>query len=322
MVTGSSQISIRVANATLDYENPNQRKFIVLIIAEETKTEEKLSSTATLTVTVTDANDNRPIFDQESYSFSVSETAAAGFSIASITARDQDSGRYGTSGVRYSLSGTGSELFAVDDITGIVSVADCPRASAQATNVRNNYNSPNNNNNENNRIDELSRIRTKRQFIDSSMYDMNGTKVNLTIVSQTGLINIDNVDADATTESYYPFSSSDEQQQEILVEEKSVQNTDAPIYHTDNDYLLVTGEADEDYGFSSGTGVSGRQQAHAIQSTQNNQMDGNGDDMHAQPLSILRPGKAPCLDYETQSVYFLSYKVNIQMYYTLYIICI
>lgn len=30
-VVGSSQVSIRVANGTLDYENPNQRKFIVLV---------------------------------------------------------------------------------------------------------------------------------------------------------------------------------------------------------------------------------------------------------------------------------------------------
>lgn len=31
MVTGSSPVSIRIANGTLDYENPNQRKFIVLV---------------------------------------------------------------------------------------------------------------------------------------------------------------------------------------------------------------------------------------------------------------------------------------------------
>lgn len=70
-VSGSSQVSIRVANGTLDYENPNQRKFIVLVIAEETNTKEKLSSTATLTVSVTDANDNRPVFDEETYSVNV-----------------------------------------------------------------------------------------------------------------------------------------------------------------------------------------------------------------------------------------------------------
>lgn len=31
LVTGSSPVSIRIANGTLDYENPNQRKFIVLV---------------------------------------------------------------------------------------------------------------------------------------------------------------------------------------------------------------------------------------------------------------------------------------------------
>lgn len=31
-VMGSSPVSIRIANGTLDYENPNQRKFIVLVI--------------------------------------------------------------------------------------------------------------------------------------------------------------------------------------------------------------------------------------------------------------------------------------------------
>uniref|UniRef100_A0A182NLH5 Cadherin domain-containing protein n=1 Tax=Anopheles dirus TaxID=7168 RepID=A0A182NLH5_9DIPT len=128
LVTGSSQISIRVANGTLDYENPNQRKFIVLLVAEETKTNPRLSSTATLTVSITDANDNRPVFEQDSYSTTVSETAHPGHLIATITARDLDSGLYGDQGIRYSLSGTGSELFHVDPITGAISVADCPPA--------------------------------------------------------------------------------------------------------------------------------------------------------------------------------------------------
>jgi hypothetical protein len=29
--TGSTSVSIRVANGSLDYENPNQRKFIILV---------------------------------------------------------------------------------------------------------------------------------------------------------------------------------------------------------------------------------------------------------------------------------------------------
>lgn len=31
LAMGSSPVSIRIANGTLDYENPNQRKFIVLV---------------------------------------------------------------------------------------------------------------------------------------------------------------------------------------------------------------------------------------------------------------------------------------------------
>lgn len=42
------------------------------VIAEETETDPKLSSTATITISVIDANDNRPTFEEESYSASVS----------------------------------------------------------------------------------------------------------------------------------------------------------------------------------------------------------------------------------------------------------
>lgn len=125
LVTGYSQVNIRVANGTLDYENPNQRKFIVLVVAEETDTNPRLSSTATITVRVLDANDNKPVFEQESYSASVSEAALPGQYIATITARDVDSGSYGDSGIRYSLSGTGAELFHVNEQTGVISLANC-----------------------------------------------------------------------------------------------------------------------------------------------------------------------------------------------------
>lgn len=125
LVTGYSQVNIRVANGTLDYENPNQRKFIVLVVAEETDTNPRLSSTATITVSVLDANDNKPVFEQESYSASVSEAALPGQYIATITARDVDSGSYGDSGIRYSLSGTGAELFHVNEQTGVISLANC-----------------------------------------------------------------------------------------------------------------------------------------------------------------------------------------------------
>lgn len=307
LVTGSSQVSIRVANATLDYENPNQRKFIVLVIAEETKTKEKLSSTATLTVTVTDANDNRPIFDQESYSFSVSETAPSGYRIASITAKDQDSGRYGTSGIRYSLSGTGSELFVVDDVTGVISVANCPSSRTSAANANKlesaAFAATTGNDDDNNGGGDAG-LRTKRQTIENEpSSDTNGKKVNLTIVSQTGLIDVGDA---MTTENYYSYTSSSSDEED----------TSAPIYHLENDYLLVTGEADEEY--------AGRHHPHLIPtissgSSRDGDNHNNDDDVnediikaHMNMMAQDGPGKAPCLDYETQSVYFLSYKVCIQ----------
>jgi hypothetical protein len=127
-VQGTSQISIRVANGSLDYENVNQRKFIVLIVAEETLTNPKLSSTATLTVSLTDINDNFPQFEHDTYTATVSEIAPAGQLITTITASDMDSGVYGDQGIRYSiLNGTGAELFKVDPITGTITVAECPK---------------------------------------------------------------------------------------------------------------------------------------------------------------------------------------------------
>ncbi|XP_062126234.1 cadherin-87A [Drosophila sulfurigaster albostrigata] len=125
LVTGYSQVNIRVANGSLDYENPNQRKFIVLVVAEETDTNPKLSSTATITVSVLDANDNKPSFEQESYSATISEAALPGQYITTITAKDVDSGSFGDGGIRYSLSGTGAELFHVNEQTGVITLADC-----------------------------------------------------------------------------------------------------------------------------------------------------------------------------------------------------
>lgn len=129
LVTGYSQVNIRVANGTLDYENPNQRKFIVLVVAEETETNPKLSSTATITVSVLDANDNKPSFEQESYSAIVSEASLPGQYITTITAKDVDSGSFGDAGIRYSLSGTGAELFHVNEQTGVITLGDCQSQS-------------------------------------------------------------------------------------------------------------------------------------------------------------------------------------------------
>ncbi|KAG8232454.1 hypothetical protein J437_LFUL012378, partial [Ladona fulva] len=125
---GFTSVSIRVANASLDYENPNQRKFILLVIAEEEFTSPKLSSTATVTVTIIDENDNAPTFRgrESSFAASVSETASPGSPVTTLTATDRDSGRFGESGIVYQLFGNGAERFSVHNKTGVITVADCP----------------------------------------------------------------------------------------------------------------------------------------------------------------------------------------------------
>lgn len=79
------------------------------VIAEETLTNPRLSSTATVVVSVTDTNDNPPKFDQEAYTALVSETANPGTVVTTIAATDRDTGMFGTDGIKYSLFGNGAE---------------------------------------------------------------------------------------------------------------------------------------------------------------------------------------------------------------------
>ncbi|KAG7153827.1 Cadherin-87A-like [Homarus americanus] len=125
VASGSSSVSIRVARGPLDFENPNQRKFLLQVIAEETLTNPRLSSTATVVVSVTDTNDNSPKFEQEAYTSVVSETANPGTVVATIVASDRDTGQFGADGIQYSLFGNGAEKFEVDATSGVITVAFC-----------------------------------------------------------------------------------------------------------------------------------------------------------------------------------------------------
>ncbi|CAH1126852.1 unnamed protein product [Ceutorhynchus assimilis] len=122
---GSTPVTIRVSHNNLDYEDPNQRKFIILAVATEIYTEKKLSSTSTITVSVVDVNDNAPTFDQDSYSATVSEIASPATPVITIVAKDRDTGKFGENGLIYKLSGNGAELFTVNNRTGTVTVAPC-----------------------------------------------------------------------------------------------------------------------------------------------------------------------------------------------------
>ncbi|XP_074605163.1 cadherin 87A [Brevipalpus obovatus] len=123
LATGSCSVSIKVARGPLDYENPNQRKFILVVRASEAFTKEKLSSTATVTVTIEDVNDNPPMFDEEIYVGSVLEDALAGTIIKTIKASDRDSPK--VTSLTYSLVGNGADLFSVHLTTGVITIAEC-----------------------------------------------------------------------------------------------------------------------------------------------------------------------------------------------------
>nr|XP_026497199.1 cadherin-87A-like isoform X1 [Vanessa tameamea]XP_026497200.1 cadherin-87A-like isoform X2 [Vanessa tameamea] len=125
VATGSATVTLRL-NSSLDYEDPNQRKFILEVIAEELHTAPRLSSKASVTVSLWDVNDNAPQFADEPYAAAVPEAAPPAARVAALRATDRDTGRYGTEGIVYQLSGNGAELFHVDNRSGVITVAACP----------------------------------------------------------------------------------------------------------------------------------------------------------------------------------------------------
>lgn len=274
----------------------HSQSLIPQIIAEETDTVQKLSSTATLTVTVTDANDNRPMFEQESYSFTVPETAPPNQLIGVITAKDLDSGRFGTHGIRYSLTGAGSELFRVND-NGAITVAECRHPQTGHSNTADNLH------------------RKKRDTTEvTEKPPTNAKKVNLTIVGETGFIDVDDDDTTSTTELYYPYANVEEM-------------TFRPFFSVNDDYMVMSEDSDEET-------TTAHETVLVIDENHNNNHHHNHhstnelntiDIQHSQTTDAIRqttvvkatenrnhtdgPGHAPCLDYETQPVYFLTYKV-------------
>ncbi|CAL1292837.1 unnamed protein product [Larinioides sclopetarius] len=125
LATGSTSVSIRVSNGPLDYENPNQRKFILLVVAKEAFTNPQLSGTGTVTVNILDTNDNVPKFEKPEYKANIIENAPAGTVVDTITATDRDTMIFGEAGIIYSIFGNGAEKFQVGETSGVITVAPC-----------------------------------------------------------------------------------------------------------------------------------------------------------------------------------------------------
>ncbi|CAH1246628.1 CDH23 [Branchiostoma lanceolatum] len=119
-VYGQAAVNIRVRNSRLlDYEMLQSVQFKV--IAREDVAAEHFSSNATVLVTLEDTNDNSPVFNQSKYDLSVAENSPDGTSVGKIMATDLDSGEFGE--ITYSLQGSGSDKFAVNNVTGLITVA-------------------------------------------------------------------------------------------------------------------------------------------------------------------------------------------------------
>uniref|UniRef100_A0A8C9FYR1 Photoreceptor cadherin n=1 Tax=Pavo cristatus TaxID=9049 RepID=A0A8C9FYR1_PAVCR len=116
-VLNEAQVTIIVENsAAIDYEKFKGLTFKLLAI--EVNTPEKFSSTADVAIRLLDTNDNVPKFSSDYYIARIPENSPGGSNVVAVTATDPDSGLWGE--VKYSIYGTGADLFLIHPLTGII----------------------------------------------------------------------------------------------------------------------------------------------------------------------------------------------------------
>ncbi|XP_006148770.1 cadherin-related family member 1 [Tupaia chinensis] len=135
-VLNEAQVTVIVENsAAIDFE-----KFQVLtfkLLAIEVSTPEKFSSTADVIIQLLDTNDNVPKFTSHHYFAKIPENAPGGSSVVAVTAMDPDTGPWGE--VRYSIYGTGADLFLIHPSTGLIYTQPWASLDAEATSRYNFY---------------------------------------------------------------------------------------------------------------------------------------------------------------------------------------
>ncbi|XP_067828434.1 cadherin-related family member 1a [Heptranchias perlo] len=116
-VLNEAQVTIIVENsAAIDYEK--LQVFTFKLLAVESDTPEKFSSTADIIIHLVDTNDNIPKFTSEFYVARIPENSPGGSPVICVTANDPDSGMWGE--IKYSIYGTGADLFLIHPTTGII----------------------------------------------------------------------------------------------------------------------------------------------------------------------------------------------------------
>ncbi|XP_054654281.1 cadherin-related family member 1 isoform X1 [Dunckerocampus dactyliophorus] len=133
-VLNEAQVTILVEDsAAMDYER--QHFLTYKLLAVEIDTPERFSSTADIVIHLLDTNDNAPKFSSDYYIARIPENSPGGCNVVSVLAIDPDSGPWGE--VKYSIYGSGADLFLIQPSTGIIYTQ--PWASLDAE-VRSKYN--------------------------------------------------------------------------------------------------------------------------------------------------------------------------------------
>uniref|UniRef100_A0A8C5WNW3 Cadherin-related family member 1 n=1 Tax=Laticauda laticaudata TaxID=8630 RepID=A0A8C5WNW3_LATLA len=116
-VLNEAQVTIIVENsAAIDYEKFQDLTFKLLAV--EVNTPEKFSSTADIVIHLLDTNDNIPKFSSDYYIAKIPENSPGGSNVVAVTAIDPDSGLWGE--LKYTIYGTGADLFLIHPSTGII----------------------------------------------------------------------------------------------------------------------------------------------------------------------------------------------------------
>ncbi|KAM4600010.1 cadherin-related family member 1a [Fundulus diaphanus] len=133
-VLNEAQVTILVEDsAAMDYE---RHQFLTYkLLAVEIDTPERFSATADIVIHLLDTNDNAPKFSSDYYIARIPENSPGGSNVVSVTAVDPDSGPWGE--VKYSIYGSGADLFLIQPTSGIIYTQ--PWASLDAE-VRSKYN--------------------------------------------------------------------------------------------------------------------------------------------------------------------------------------
>ncbi|KTF71140.1 hypothetical protein cypCar_00046332 [Cyprinus carpio] len=133
-VLNEAQVTIIVENSSaIDYEKYQFLTFKLLAV--EIDTPERFSATADIVIDLLDTNDNVPKFSSEFYIARIPENSPGGSNVVSVTATDPDSGLWGE--VKYSIYGSGADLFLIHPTSGIIYTQ--PWASLDAE-VKSKYN--------------------------------------------------------------------------------------------------------------------------------------------------------------------------------------